>query len=473
MKPLSIRLRLSLLVSLLTLAIIVVVSISAYVELEESLLRNVDDILRAMGEGIVVTLDEHDSKEQREAEFRSIMGNGKSRDAVWCRIWLDGSEADLFAWGTSDNPEARQWLHPPKEMQPRVGEFSFFGMGREVRRERQSPGRAVWVRTLQKGEVVNVLVGRSTHFVYHELGEFYQFLLIIGASLTLLIFFLVPVLISLGLRPVAQASVQLEAITHKSLKRDRLKAGIVPELKPFMTALDDMLARLDEAMRRQRQFIADAAHELRTPVAIVKSTLQTTRLQHRSATEYEESIEETLQDIGRLERLIEQLLSLARLEGSDEQSSSVEVRLDALLGETVGMFEARAAQQGSRILFPKPPATWLRGNEGQLRQLFCNLIDNALRHGPAKGTVRIELEDGAGNQACVSIRDEGGQIPAEALAHLFDRFYRVDSSRSQTSGGSGLGLAIAREIAHRHGGDIEITSDRQDGTRVVVHLPMG
>ena len=114
----------------------------------------------------------------------------------------------------------------------------------------------------------------------------------------------------------------------------------------------------------------------------------------------------------------------------------------------------------------------MTGDEGQLRQLFDNLLDNALRYGPAGGTVRIALDDETDHRITVSVHDEGGRIPPEALSHLFERFYRVDSSRAQASGGSGLGLAIVREIVGRHDGEVEITSDPQTGTRVAVHLPM-
>ena len=135
------------------------------------------------------------------------------------------------------------------------------------------------------------------------------------------------------------------------------------------------------------------------------------------------------------------------------------------------VFDVRAAQQGGRIIFIESPVIWVKGDESQLRQLFSNLLDNALRYGPPKGTVQIKLENGVDNRTTVSVHDEGGRIPPEALAHLFDRFYRVDSSRSQASGGSGLGWAITQEIAHRHEGDVEITSDPHTGTLVTVHLP--
>jgi len=473
MKPVSIRLRLSLLISLLTLAIILVVSVVAYVELEESLLRNIDEILRATGEGIVATLDEHEDAAAREAEFRSIMGSGSSGDSVWCRIWVDGREESLFSSGLANHPRREPLLDLLPGEAPEVGESSFLSTADEIDRDEEHPYRVLWIRRVQGQEVVNVLVGRSSHYVSHELTEFYQLLLIVGASLTLLAFLVAPVLISWGLRPIAQAGAQLQAITHKSLKQQREPSEMTPELKPFMAALDDMLDRLDEAMRQQEQFIADAAHELRTPVAVIKSTLQTAQLQRRTVGEYEENIEETLQDVGRLEHLIEQLLSLARLETPDTLRESLDVRLDALLSETVGAFDARAAQRNGRVVFSEAPPTTVKGDENELRQLFGNLLDNALRHGPRGGTVRVTLANGTEDRVTVSVHDEGGQISPDTVVHLFDRFYRVDSSRSQASGGSGLGLAIAREIAHRHGGDIEITSNPQAGTVVSVSLPRG
>lgn len=472
MRPMSIKLRLSLLVSLITLAVILTVSIVAYVELEESLLDNVDEVLRAMGEGVVAAFDENEEPQARAAEFRSIIGSRNVRDPAWYRIWTDDSDQDLFASELPADPYRELFLHPPGDAQPEVGESSFFNIVSDVDHDRKQACRAVWMRRVSGQQVVNILVGRSSRYVYHELSEFYRLLLIVGVSLMLLAFLLVPMSVSWGLGPIARASAQLQTITYKSLGQEKLFATeTARELQPFVMALGEMLSRLDKAMRQQEQFIADAAHELRTPVAVVKSTLQTARLQHRTAAEYETDIDETLQDIGRLERLIEQLLSMARLEGVDKLRRPAKVRLDAVLNEVVRMFEARATRQGGRVTFSEAACTWVSGDEDELRHLFSNLLDNAVRYGPAKGTVRVTLEDGPDKQVTVSVHDEGGDIPPDALAHLFNRFYRVDSSRSQASGGSGLGLAIAREIVLRHDGDIAITSDPETGTWATVHLP--
>lgn len=472
MRPLSIKLRVSLLVSLVALVVILTVSIVASVELEESLLDNVDEVLRAMGEGVMAVFDENTEPQARAAEFRSIIGSRNVRDRAWYRIWTDDDDQDLFASELPDDPYRELFLHPPSDAQPEVGESSFFNIISDADQDRKQACRAVWMRRALEGQVVNILVGRSSHYLYHELSEFYRLLLIVGASLMLLASLLVPMSVSWGLGPIARASAQLRTITRKSLGQEKRPiTETALELQPFVVALEEMLSRLDTAMQQQEQFIADAAHELRTPVTVVKSTLQTTRLQRRTASEYEQDIDETLQDIGRLERLIEQLLSLARLEGVGRLHRPAKVRLDALLNEVVRMFEARATQQGGRVIFSEAACTWVRGDENELRQLFSNLLDNAIRYGPAKGTVRVTLEAGPDQQVTVSVHDEGGEIPPDALAHLSDRFYRVDSSRSQASGGSGLGLAIAREIVLRHDGDIAITSDPETGTWAIVHLP--
>jgi signal transduction histidine kinase len=243
------------------------------------------------------------------------------------------------------------------------------------------------------------------------------------------------------------------------------------ELQPFQAALDDMLARLNAAMRQQEQFTADAAHELRTPLAIMKSTLQTLQMRPRTVAEYRESLDDALRDIDRMEQLVQQLLTLARLDSTNRTSDFTDVRLDVLLKSLADVFADRAERQGAHIACTDHEGVRVRGDETELWQLFSNLLDNALRYGPSDGVVRISLQDGPDRWVTACVHDDGGGIPPEKLPRLFDRFYRVDSSRSQASGGSGLGLAIVREIVQRHHGEIEITSDPQSGTSVIVRLP--
>jgi heavy metal sensor kinase len=471
-KPIALRLRLSLLVSLLVVIVTVVLSVSAYIELEESLLRNTDELLRVMGEGIAAALNEPAGEAQRGEQIRAIASSGGSRRPLVYRIWEDGQESDLYTGGSLDVSYLELLLHPPDVERPEVGAASLFNSFSYAGSKLKDRYRLLWMRQTSGQRVVNVLVGHSSGTVYHEMGEFCRLLLVLGGSMTLIAVVLVPVLISWGLRPIARAEAQLGAMTHKSLRqKNLLTTEVPPELQPFVAAMNDLLVRIDKAMQRQERFIADAAHELRTPLAVIKSTLQVTRLQRRSDAEYEQSIDESLRDVGRMEGLMEQLLSLARLDEAQGPAGFVPVRLDLLLDDLVKVFNGRASQQGGRVVTAQAEALEVRGDENELRQLFSNLLDNAVRHGPPQGTTRVTMQAGPDGWVAVTVHDEGGGIPPEALAHVFDRFYRVDPSRSQVSGGSGLGLTIAQEIARRHQGDIEIRSDPRSGTSVMVRLP--
>ncbi|HNY78635.1 MAG: HAMP domain-containing sensor histidine kinase [Sedimentisphaerales bacterium] len=469
MKPVSIRLQLSLMMSLLTLIIIAVLSTAAYIEFKESLLRNIDTTLTAMAQGIRAELDEEDTGERRETELRAITGSDTPDRHGRYRVWVEGRDEDLFFSDPPDDPLMQQLLRLPPEEQPEVGSLSLFNVASGTR---LGAFRVIWMRYRIGLEVMNILVARSSAHVYHEVGEFLRLLLVLGGSATLLAVLLVRTIVSWGLRPVATAGRRLEQITHRSLGDEAKVMGEVPaELRPFKSALERMLLRLNKTLQQQERLTADVAHELRTPLAIMKSTLQALRMQPRKAAEYEEGVDDALLDVGRMEQLVGQLLTLARLDAADELPDPAEVRLDVLLKSLAEAFGDPAARQGATVTWTDGPARSVQGNETELRQLFSNLIDNALRHGPRTGRVRVTLDDGPGPQVTVCVHDEGGAIPPEKLPYVFDRLYRVDSSRSQTAGGTGLGLAIARRIVLRHHGTIAITSDPQAGTSVTVQLP--
>ncbi len=471
MKLLSIRLQLSLLMSLLTLVIIVVLSVAASIEFKESLLDNIDATLKAMGEGIRAQFDER-SDANYEIELRAIIGYGSPGYAAECRVWTDSEPNDLFTTASAKNPLAQELLHPPAGRQPQIGAFSLFNLPDHTALGHTSRFRTLWMRQASGPQIINILVARSSNHVHHEVVEFLQLLLWFGGGIMLAALLLVPRIVSWGLRPISYAGEQLDHITHRTLQEKSRTMGKVPvELQPFKSALDGMLVRLNKAVQQQKQLTADVTHELRTPLAIMKSTLQTLRMKPRTVAECEEGVDDSLRDIGRMEQLVSQLLVLARLDAVDEVANPTEVRLDLLLESLAEVFESRAESQGVRIVFCCDSATSVRGDEGELRQLFTNLLDNALRYGPPRGVIRVNVEDEPGSRVTICVHDEGGAIPPKSLPHLFDRFYRVDPSRSQAFGGAGLGLAIVRQIVHRHHGGITITSTPQTGTSVTVQLP--
>ena len=380
---------------------------------------------------------------------------------------MEGTTTDLAASDAPDSEYGRMFRRLPRSSMPELAQAGFFNLGKD-----SEELRAIWSRHPTARGNASILVAASTHRAREETEEFLRLLLLLGSGMVVISAAIGTLIVSWALRPIGRTSAVLRQITHRNIGSEGLDVLRVPrELAPFVGALEEMLGRLGRALERQRQFTTDASHELRTPLTLAKSTLQAARTRDRGIAAYKQAIDETLGDLDRMGRLISQLLSLARMDERDSILQSEDVALDRMLRELAHVFDARASQAGGGVACPDPPHTLVKGDAGQLGQLFSNLLDNAITHGPIAGTVHITLEHGSDKRCTVSIEDDGGEIPPEALPHLFDRFYRVDSSRARATGGAGLGLAIARQIARRHGGDIEISSSPAAGTRVSVHLP--
>ena len=532
MNPVPLKWRISLLVALVLVAATAAVCGVAYHEVAGSMRGNLESTLRAMVSGVLAAME--DPSEAQE-EIRNITGNAALKRAGRYRVWMDGSDKDLYA-SSSRGDADRAWMWDLQAVSPpQPGQTVFFDAGRDGREY-----RVAWSRQEDDGEVVNVLVALSSARARHDLREFLNLLLVIASGVTAGAVALGVMIVLWSLRPVARTAQRLRTITHHDLGRAHLEDLHPPaELRPFVDALGNMLARLDAAMRRQTEFTGDASHELRTPLASAKSTLQAAVSRPRQAEQYRQAIEETLGDLDRMDRLIRQLLALARMDESDSPWQHRQLRLDELLADLAAAANAAAdanpaslssglgsATSGSdasicakplpldgggwpegpalgapnggegeglglgdagkpassrrdgpggerpRVVCRDMPATTVRGDADELAQLFRNLIDNALAHGPRDGTVTISIVHGAGadSTVAVAVHDEGGLIPHEALGRLFDRFYRADPSRASATGGTGLGLAIVREIVRRHSGQVEITSTPATGTTVTVRL---
>jgi len=463
LNPVPLKWRISLLVALVLVAATAAVCGVAYHEVAGSMRGNLESTLRAMVSGVLAAME--DPSEAQE-EIRNITGNAALKRAGRYRVWMDGSDKDLYA-SSSRGDADRAWMWDLQAVSPpQPGQTVFFDAGRDGREY-----RVAWSRQEDDGEVVNVLVALSSARARHDLREFLNLLLVIASGVTAGAVALGVMIVLWSLRPVARTAQRLRTITHHDLGRAHLEDLHPPaELRPFVDALGNMLARLDAAMRRQTEFTGDASHELRTPLASAKSTLQAAVSRPRQAEQYRQAIEETLGDLDRMDRLIRQLLALARMDESDSPWQHRQLRLDELLADLAAAANAALPAGRARVICTDMPATTVRGDADELAQLFRNLIDNALGHGPHDGIVTMSISAGDDSSVAVAVHDEGGLIPHEALGRLFDRFYRADPSRASATGGTGLGLAIVREIVRRHHGQVEITSTPATGTTVTVRL---
>jgi heavy metal sensor kinase len=239
------------------------------------------------------------------------------------------------------------------------------------------------------------------------------------------------------------------------------------EVGRLAATFDSMLARLDHAFRRERQFTADASHELRTPLAAMQTIIDSTLTRQRTVAEYEQALVDLNHEAEQMRKLTAGLLHLARTDANQQFTKAEEVDLSILLQDVTDSLRPLAGQKGLTLIATIPDHLSLFGDSDGLIRLFLNLIDNAIKY-TARGYITIAAKATTATTMEVVISDTGVGIAADHLPYIFDRFYRVDESRS--TAGIGLGLAIAQEIAQAHGGAIICESEPGKGTTFSVRL---
>ncbi|MFC7276647.1 sensor histidine kinase [Paractinoplanes rhizophilus] len=266
-----------------------------------------------------------------------------------------------------------------------------------------------------------------------------------------------------ALAPVERIRREVEEITGDRLDRRVPEPPSRDEIHRLARTMNRMLARLEGARASQQQFVADASHELRSPLASLRQAAEVTR-DHPEALPEGELAEAVLEETARLQRLVEQLLLLTRADGAAGTPRPHDVDLDDL-----ALTEARrAGRPGLRVDTSGIGAGRVRGEPTTLAQVVRNLVDNAARH--AGGTVAVAVRE-AGGAVELIVEDDGAGIPEDQRDRVFERFVRLDEARARDAGGSGLGLAIVRKIVTAHGGTVEVTSSALGGARFVVRLP--
>jgi signal transduction histidine kinase len=250
------------------------------------------------------------------------------------------------------------------------------------------------------------------------------------------------------------------------------EARATKELAPLVHALEATLQRLEHSFFQQRRFVSDAAHELKTGVAVVKSSLQLLSIKQRSAAEYQAGLECCETDCGRMEEIVARMLTLARMENGAAKPAAEAHSTDIsdVLHQIAEQFSSMAELRGVTADLSAQESLHVTLTTEECKLLLSNLLLNALQHS-SRGT-RITASTEEKNQMVeVRLEDQGDGIPAEALPHVFERFYRGDPSRNRNTGGTGLGLSICKAIVDAAGGEITIHSTMGKGTTVVLRLP--
>lgn len=273
-----------------------------------------------------------------------------------------------------------------------------------------------------------------------------------------------------ALRPVERMRVESEAVSGSEPGRRLAVPRADDELAALGRSLNRMLERLEAAVERERQFVADAGHELRTPLANLKAELDLALGRPRPTEELVEALRSASEETDRLSRLAEDLLLLASADGGRLPMRRDDVDVGGLVRDTVASFAGRATALGVALETSGGDGLSARLDATRIRQAVGNLVDNALRHAPAGGRVSVEVGS-SGGALSIAVADTGGGFAPEFLPHAFEAFTRAGASRSRPAGGAGLGLAIVQAVAHAHGGTVEARNRDGGGAIVEMRIP--
>jgi heavy metal sensor kinase len=274
-----------------------------------------------------------------------------------------------------------------------------------------------------------------------------------------------------SLRPVDEVTTRARRITVENLDQTIPERTADDEIGRLISTMNDMIKRLHHSVAQIRQFSADASHELRTPLTVMRGEIELALRSSKPPEEYRRVLQSALEEIMRMSSIIENLLVLAKADQGIYEAHFGGVDMVSLIQELFDDSEILAEPKRIHVTLTHTALITLVGDKERLRQLFLNLIDNAIKYTPAGGSLTLSLEKRNG-VALVQVADTGIGIPPEEIDKVFDRFYRVDKARSRELGGAGLGLSIAKWIAELHRGRITVESEPNIGSTFTVHLPI-
>ncbi|MGC2400621.1 MAG: HAMP domain-containing sensor histidine kinase [Acidobacteriaceae bacterium] len=429
---------------------------------------------------------------ERHARFRSfevmlhgradsLLGAVQDAEDAGDNVMLDGTEANLPSEDIYQVQEASgrilgrslNWKGPTSDMLATSNgrPFRLSLRGRHYHALRIDGMRVVDPGDKGGGFPRHVVIyyGSPIDPVWREIWKTVGFYAATSLCLLAISGWLISWMLNRGLAPLRQLAAEAAGVSVDSWNfAPPQGARRIRELAPLTIALEMALSDLERSFLAQRRFVSDAAHELKTAVAVLKSSLQLLTLKQRTAVEYERGIERCQTDCERLEDTVAKMLTLARLEGKSV-SAGLATDMGEVLGKVAQNFASIAELRRLRISIAGGPVR-IEIEPEQFELLCGNLLLNAIQHGRGGSTIRAIVQQN-GTEAELIIEDDGEGIAEEDLPHVFERFYRGDPSRSRNTGGTGLGLAICKAIASRWDGTIDIRSALGTGTRVSVRFP--
>lgn len=493
MRHLPIRWRLSLWYMSLTALVLVIFSVAVYIGLERRLSATLDEDLRSQASLAASSVTFGGGNAILDAAYREQL----SDEALLWVLRLDGTPALQVRGGQLE------------EFPPQQDDVDRAAAGKTTLSTVEANDQTLRMITVpirasdQPGstnQIVGALqLGYSTSRIEDALDLLMQALVVI-APLAIAIAALTGYLLAgRALRPVADITRLADQINGEDLD-SRLDLDLPDdELGRLALTFNSMLDRIDHAFQRQRQFTGDAAHELRTPLALMRSQIDLALTQAETTTEYREALAALDGDVGRMTSLVSMLLSLARADAGQLALNREPTDLADLARDVVEQLEPIAQENGIAIVTDLRSVT-TQVDADMIIQVMVNLIENAIKNTPAGGTITVRACEApemslpasrgqehtvsrfpklsprdsrlATRTAIVTVTDTGVGIPSAHLSRIFDRFYRIDTGRTRARGGVGLGLAISQAIAHAHRGTLVASSTECQGATFTLTLPI-
>jgi heavy metal sensor kinase len=331
--------------------------------------------------------------------------------------------------------------------------------------------RALTATTLPGGHAVALRVSRSEDRLRQQLSEILV-VLVLGLPLIVALAGVGGwVLARRALSPIDHLASDARRITAERLHERLTVPNQHDEIGRLAAVINDAFARLESSFDQLRRFTADASHELRTPLSVIRGTGEISLRETRTVPEYKEAIGSMLEEVDRLTHLVETLLRLSRGDAGTVRLVAEPIDAGLLMREVVAALAVLAEERQQRLRVDAAEDVDVRADRLVLREAFMNVVDNAIKYSPPQSAIEVRVCR-VGEQAVITVADQGNGIPAEHRERIFDRFYRIDEARSRQSGGTGLGLAIAKWAVEVSGGRISVEDGATGGSVFQITLPL-
>jgi heavy metal sensor kinase len=401
---------------------------------------------------------DHQLHEDRES-VEELLGNASDGSVDW--------RSELAKrWPEDDGYERRVLVHRPD------GDVLFESAAAESMADPwPAPGSSAHIAQLD-GAKAHVEFFRSAERMHRELDQLLMVLALgipVGVGLAALGGYL---LARRALAPVGQMADRARSITASNLSQRLPAENPADEFGQLATVFNATLARLDGSFEQLRRFTSDASHELRTPLTAIRTVGEVGLREARTVDRYREIVGSMLEEVDRLTRLVDSLLTLSRADAGRITLHSESFDLAELAREVTSDLSVLAEEKSQRLELAAPGRIVVHADRAILRLAVVNLVDNAIKYAPVATAIHVSV-DASDGSARLSVADSGPGIAPEHHAHLFERFYRVDAARGRDAGGAGLGLAIARWAVEAHRGRLELQSRLGAGSTFTAVLPAG